>query len=159
MNDSILGLLAVVGGVGTLVLVTGLFLFIRRQTRRARVRRAKTLLHRRREWLEAEFLSRGSQNGKSRSVVWEDCEFEDHVAFARDRTSGQLRALVAVTITLASATHDPEADDVENDTTERAATAVFGFDGTTWTTDGRAIFNLNPAETIRRYGHELELVD
>ena len=28
-----------------------------------------------------------------------------------------------------------------------------------WTTDGRAVFNLSPTETIRRYSHELELVE
>ena len=46
-----------------------------------------------------------------------------------------------------------------SETTHRAATSVFRFDGLRWTTDGRAVFNLNPEETIRRYRHELELAE
>ncbi len=41
----------------------------------------------------------------------------------------------------------------------RAATAVFRFDGNDWTTDGRAIFNLNPLQAIEHFQHELETVD
>jgi hypothetical protein len=33
------------------------------------------------------------------------------------------------------------------------------LDGRQWEPDGRAFFNLNPAETIARYEHELETVD
>ena len=41
----------------------------------------------------------------------------------------------------------------------RSATAVFCFDGERWTTEGRAIFNLSPAETIRFYRHDLQIVN
>ena len=40
----------------------------------------------------------------------------------------------------------------------RAATAVFRVDKGHWATDGRAIFNLNPAEAVRYYQDNLELV-
>ena len=130
----------------------------KRRLHRARLRLAKELLHRRREWLEAEFLSLASASGKPRSLVWAGCEFEDSVAFARDRHSGQLRALVGVTITFAPS-DDGGLEDPDAELSQRAATAVFHFDGAQWMTDGRAVFNLNPAETIRRYAHELELVE
>ena len=51
----------------------------------------------------------------------------------------------------------PERLDAINDW--RAATAVFFYSDGKWTTDGRAVFNLNPAQTIRRYQHELKTVD
>jgi hypothetical protein len=50
-------------------------------------------------------------------------------------------------------------EEVEAVSNLRAATAVFSFDEKTrWTTDGRAIFNLNPAEAIQYYQANLELV-
>lgn len=152
------GLVTAAGAVLATLLGGALVLFYQRRMRRARLQRARDLLHRRREWLEAEFVSRASESGRPRSLVWENCEFEDAVALARDRHSGQLRALVGVTITFTpSDDHGLEVPDAE--LSHRAATAVFRFDGAEWTTDGRAIFNLNPAETIRRYGHELEVVE
>ena len=100
----------------------------------------------------------GQRSGQPRSLVWENCEFDDAVSLVRDRQSGQLRALVGVTIALAPI-DDDRADSVETEVCQREATAVFHFDGSQWTTDGRAVFNLNPAETIQRYSHELEVVE
>ncbi len=129
-----------------------------RHIQRARLRLAKLLFRRRREWLEAEFLSLASAAGKPRSLLWAGCEFEDPVAFVRDRHSGQLRALVGVTIGVTP----PEGStygQYDAEPTQREATAVFHFDGQRWMTDGRAVFNLNPEETIRRFRHELELAE
>ena len=78
--------------------------------------------------------------------------------FAKDRATGQLRALVAVTISF-EAIEGGGMEDVEAVGNLRAATAVFFFDGTKWKTNGRALFNLNPAEAIEHYRHELETVD
>jgi hypothetical protein len=150
------GLVALAGlAVVAIVVSAGVALYQRWQ-RRSRLRVAKALFHRRREWLEAQFMSRASTHGKPRSLVWADCEFEDAIALARDRNSGQLRALIGVTITFSS---DGQPTEDTEETSPQEATAVFRFDGAEWTTDGRAIFNLNPAETIRRYGHELEFVE
>ena len=83
--------------------------------------------------------------------MWAGCDFDDACRFARDRQSGQLWALVGVSITFAlpePMTRRRNAGRVHHD---RQATAVFRFDGAQWTTDGRAVFNLNPTETIRRY--------
>ena len=38
----------------------------------------------------------------------------------------------------------------------RYATAVFAHRDGAWTTDGRAVFNLEPAQAIQRFGDSLE---
>ncbi len=131
-----------------------------RKARRAKevLQLARGIFRRRREWLEAEFVTRASERGKPRDFAWAGCEFADAVAFARDRSTGQLRALVEVTICF-EAEDGVALDGGEAGVAVRLATAVFRFEKDMWTSDGRAIFNLNPAETIRRYQHELEVVD
>ncbi len=112
----------------------------------------------RREWLEAEFLKLAGQRGIPRGLAWVDCDFENDVQFAKDRATGQLRALAAVTIRF-EAIEGGGMEDVEAVGLLRAATAIFFYDGKKWTTSGRALFNLNPSEAIRHYRHELETVD
>lgn len=112
----------------------------------------------RREWLEAKFLTLASKTGLPRGLQWVHCDFDNPVSFARDRSSGQLRALVGVTIGF-SAIAGGGMEDVEAVGNLRAATAVFRFENGQWTTDGWAIFNLNPSEAIEHYHRELETVD
>jgi hypothetical protein len=126
--------------------------------RRRNLQNARQLFYRRREWLEAEFLKLASQSGRPRGLAWTNCDFENGVQFAKDRASGQLRALVAVTIGFA-AIEGGGMEDVEAVGDLRAATAVFHFDGQNWRTTGRALFNLNPSQAIHHYRHELETVD
>src|SRR5262249_42928466 len=71
---------------------------LRRRPRRASIGPARKLFHLQRERLEHRFFVLASKSGKPRGLEWVDCEFEDDVAFARDRHTGRLRALVAVTI-------------------------------------------------------------
>ena len=125
--------------------------------RRLQLRQAYDLFRLRREWLEAQFITAASNSGRPRGLEWVDCDFDDDVVFARDRKNGGLRAFTAVTISF-EAIPGGEMEDVEAVGNLRAATAVFRCDDGTWTTDGRAIFNLNPEETIRHFGNELELV-
>jgi hypothetical protein len=122
------------------------------------LKQARQEFHRRREWLEAKFLKLASQSGRPRGLAWLDCDFEDEVAFARERQSGQLRALVAVAIRF-EAVEGGGMEDNPNVGNVRAATAVFRFDGAHWQTDGQALFNVNPAEAIVRFRNELEAVD
>lgn len=124
----------------------------------ARLAQARDLFHLRREWLEAQFVTIVSDSGKPRGLKWADCEFEDEVVFATDRNTGQLRAFVAVTIGF-EAEEGGGMEDNPNVGNLRAATVVFAFDGHQWSTDGRAVFNLNPLETVERFQLELELVD
>lgn len=119
----------------------------------------RQMFRRRREWLEAEFLSLASASGRSRDLAWAHCDFANEVAFARDRHTGQLRALVGITLGLEAAVGDEVLSRFGATKAVRVATAVFRFDGQRWSSDGRAIFNLSPNEAIRRLRNELELVD
>jgi hypothetical protein len=123
----------------------------------ASVERARQEFQRRREWLEAKFLTLASQSGKPRGLAWLDCDFENDVAFARERQSGRLRALVGVAIRF-EAVEGGGMEDNPNVGNIRAATAVFHFDGVHWKTEGQALFNVNPAEAIERFHGELEAV-
>ena len=113
---------------------------------------------RRREWLEAKFLKAAGERGTPRGLEWVDCDFDNAVAFARDRRSGELTALVAVAIQF-QALEGGGMEDVEAVADRKAATAVFQHRGDEWVTDGRAVFNLNPRETIEHYQQDLELVE
>ena len=111
----------------------------------------------RREWLEARFFTIASQSGKPRGLEWVECDFEDSVLFARDRQSGELRAFVAVTISFRAVEgggmeHNPNVGNL------RLASSVFQLEGAEWTTSGRVIFNLNPAQAIEHFGQELVVV-
>jgi hypothetical protein len=119
---------------------------------------ARATFHRRREWLEARFLTLAAQSGKPRGLRWVDCEFENDVAFARDRKTHHFRALVGVAIQF-EAVEGGDMEHVEAVANRKAATVVFRLDGPEWEVDGRALFNLNPAQTIEQFQHELEVVE
>src|SRR6266849_1989907 len=71
----------------------GLAVWLRRHIRQAR---DKFLAQR--EQLAAEFLKAAAATGKPRGLRWIACDWDKEIAFARDRHTGQLAALVAVTI-------------------------------------------------------------
>jgi len=117
---------------------------------------ARRDFHRQRERLEAKFVQLGMCAGRRDAPRWVDCEFEDDVAYARNRVSGEISAFVGVSIEMEDlADHAPGPTDTVRNL--RAATAVFRFDRDHWETEGRAVFNLTPTEAIRFY-RELELV-
>ena len=134
------------------------WLYFRKRPRRSTVERARKLFHLRREWLEARFFSQAAASGKPRGLEWVECDFEDDVSFARDRHSGQLRALVGVTVKF-RAVEGGGMEDNPNVGNLRAASAVFYFDDDEWTSDGRVAFNLNPAQAIIHWRQELEAVE
>jgi hypothetical protein len=147
-------LLAAALFVGGLILI---WRPIRATLREIRFAEACRDFHRQRERLEAKFVQLGVASSKPDCPRWSDCEFDNDVTYARNRLTGELTAFVAVTIEMDS---DEEglaasADSIGN---LRAATAVFRLDRDHWETDGRAIFNLTPAEAIRFYHRDLELV-
>jgi hypothetical protein len=130
---------------------------LRLPSAKAQFERARREFQRRREWLEARFLTIASESGKPRGLAWLDCDFENDVSFARDRQTGQLRAFVGVDIRF-EAVEGGGMEDNPNVGNVRAATAVFHFDGFEWQTDGQALFNVNPAEAIERFQNQLEAV-
>lgn len=130
---------------------------IRARMRDHELARARRDFHRQREHLEARFFHLASGSGKPRGLEWVRCDFEDDVLYARHRQSGEISALVGVTIGF-EAIEGGGMEDVEAVGNLRAATAVFRVEGSRWATDGRALFNLNPAEAIAYYQDNLELV-
>ena len=144
----------------SLLIVAGLT-FVPRILRRRReiaLDKARFAFYQRREWLEAEFISAAQDRGLPRGLDWNECEFDDAVAFARDRATQELRALVAVTISF-TATPGGDMEDVEAVHNKRAATVVFRFENGKWVPNSRALFNVDPEEAIQRFRHELETVD
>jgi hypothetical protein len=129
---------------------------IRAAWREARFAEARRDFHRQRERLEAKFVQLGA-TGKAGTARWVDCDFDDDVAYARSRSTRQLCAFVAVTIEMDEG-GEPSVGIGDAVGNLRAATAVFRFDKDRWETDGRAIFNLTPTETIHFYQRDLEMV-
>jgi len=107
--------------------------------------------------LEEEFMAAASESGKPRGLSWAKCEFHDAATFAMDRGSGQLQALVGVEISFV-AIEGGGMEDNPNVGNVRAATAVFQRGDTGWSTQGRAIFNLEPLEAVKHFEAELALL-
>ncbi len=108
-----------------------------------------------REGLESAFFQAAAASGKPRGLAWKQCAFQEEVVMARDRGNGDLVGLVGVTIGF-EAIEGGGMEDVEAVGNLRAATAVFTYNGRAWSTQGRAVFNLEPREVLTRYGESLE---
>jgi hypothetical protein len=110
-----------------------------------------------REHLEAAFFDAAAASGKPRGLRWKNCEWEREVAFALERQTGQLTALVAVTVQFeAIAGSDMEGLPAVGNL--RNASAVFFYDRGRWRTTGKAVFNLNPGEAIEHFKQQYERV-
>ena len=149
----------IAAGIGAISLCALLAVWrpMRSAVRENQLARLRKDFHRKREWLEARFFDLASRSGKPRGLDWTGCDFENDVLYARDRRSGELSALVGVTISF-EAVDGGGMEDVEAVSNLRAATAVFRVERGHWATDGRAIFNLNPSEAVRYFQDNLEMV-
>ena len=143
----------VLGGLA--VLAVALLLLGWLMSRTGSVKDALARFRRQREHLEAAFFQAAATSGKPRGLRWKDCEWEDEVAFARERQTGRLAALAAVTIAF-EAIEGGEMEGVAAVGNLRNASAVFFFDAGRWHTTGRAIFNLNPGEAIEHFKGQYE---
>ena len=156
MIGYILTAVAVAVAVTPLGVVLTIYLRRRRAARLHRhLEQVRAQFHRDREQVEARFFQAACSSGKPRGLEWVDVDFEDTVCFARDRDSGQLCALVGVTVSF-EAIAGGDMEGVEAVGNLRSATAVFLYGGEKWDTNGRTLFNLNPAEAIERFGNVLE---
>jgi hypothetical protein len=148
-------------GLGAAALVSALSMLvwrpIRAAMREAQLAKARRDFHRQRERLEAKFFELAAASGRPRGLRWTNCDFEDDVAYARDRRTSELSAFVGVTISFEAVPGGPM-EHVEAVGNLRAATAVFRFSQDRWQTEGRAVFNLNPTEAIAYYRDNLEIV-
>jgi hypothetical protein len=130
---------------------------LRRLGREVHVERARESFRLQRERLEAKFFDAAAASGKPRGLHWKDCNFDNPIEFARDRLSGQIVALVPVTIAFEAVAGGPM-EGVEAVGNLRNATAVFAFARGHWTTSGKAVFNMNPDEALKHFEHQYERV-
>lgn len=148
--------------VGTIVLLLIAAVVIwplwRKQLLERRMSRARATFQQRREWLEASFLTLVSASGMPRGLRWADCDFDDSVSFARDKATGNPRALVAVTIKF-EAIEGGGMEEVEAVANHKVATVVFRYEHERWEATDRPFFNLSPAQTIERFHQEMEVVE
>lgn len=104
------------------------------------------------------FLRTAAASGKPRGLRWTGCELSGAPLFAVDDATGELIALIAATISFA-AIEGGGMEEVEAVGNLRSATAVFMHRGEGWLTDGRVIFNLEPAEALAKFQGTLRPLD
>ncbi len=104
--------------------------------------------------LQHEFLTAAEATGKPRGLHWKQCDLGEARLFARDSASGELIALVGATISF-EAIAGGDMEDVEAVGNLRFATAIFVYRQGKWTTDGRVVFNLEPAQALERFQESL----
>jgi hypothetical protein len=143
-------------------LLLGILLFCLRRPLRSlskeiQVERARELFLLQRERLEARFVTAAAATGKPRGLRWKDCAFEREVELARERQTGQLVALVPVTIQF-EAIEGSDMEGLPAVGNLRNASAVFFFQRGQWLTVGKAVFNLNPVEVIQHFKNRYERV-
>lgn len=144
-------------GVSIVVAVAATMLAVRRQraSRRKALRRAAiAAFDAARSELEPLFLAAATATGKPRGLRWTACRLEGPPLFAVDRVSDEIYALVRATVSFA-AVEGGGMEDVDAVGNLRAATAVFVLREGAWTTDGRAVFNLDPAAALEHYRDSL----
>jgi hypothetical protein len=138
-----------------------LLLFLRRPLRslgkEIQVERARELFLLQRERLEAKFATAAAATGKPRGLRWKDCTFDHEVELARERRTGQLVALIPVTIQF-EAIEGSDMEGLPAVGNLRNASAVFFFQRGQWLTVGKAVFNLNPVEVIQHFNTRYERV-
>jgi hypothetical protein len=131
---------------------------MRAASREARFAQARRDFHTQRERLEVKFIQLAAGDAASGRLHWAECDFDDDVAYVRNRNTGELSAFVGVTVA-SGGFEGPLTGVGDLIGNLRAGTAVFRFERDHWETDGRAILNLSPTEAIRMYQNDLEMVD
>lgn len=131
--------------------------WLKKHDPRASVEFARAVFAREKAQLEAQFFKAASVSGKPRGLRWKECQWNELIAWVRDKASGQLLALVGVTISF-EAIEGGDMEGVEAVGNLRNATAVFIFDGE-WRTAGRVVFNLNPDEAVVHFKDGYERVE
>jgi hypothetical protein len=130
---------------------------LRRLGKGIQIERARELFLLQRERLEARFVTAAGASGKPRGLRWKDCDFENEIELARERKTGQLVALVSVTIAF-EAIEGSDMEGLPAVGNLRNASAVFYFHRGQWHTTGKAVFNLNPVEVIEHFKNQYEHV-
>ncbi|MBI82325.1 MAG: hypothetical protein CMJ81_03940 [Planctomycetaceae bacterium] len=151
----VIGLVA--GLIGLPVVVIHVGRRWRRAQRQALVDRAQREFPLQRQRVESQFRQQAASSGRPRGLVWKEVEFAEEVRFASNRQSGQLIALVSIAVSF-EAVAGSEMEEVEAVGNLRAGSAVFYFEENRWLTRGRAIFNLDPRQSLQHFQNQWEPV-
>jgi hypothetical protein len=101
-----------------------------------------------RERLCVEFFTIASASGKPRGLLWKSLDWTaGEPTLARDRKSGEIVALLPVTIQF-EAVVGGDMEGLPAVGNLRNASAVFFYRRGRWHASGRAVFNLNPDEAL-----------
>ena len=88
-------------------------------------------------------------------MLWLNCDWLSVKILLRDRTTNQPNLLVSINLRF-EAIAGSDMDDVAAVSNIRDACAVFQWQGNTWTTSGRTLFNMNPEEARERLAASYE---
>jgi hypothetical protein len=114
------------------------------------VERARELFRLQHERFEEHLLTAAAATGKPRGLRWLACAITGDAVLARE-AGGAILALVPVEVRF----EPEEGSDMEANPAAREprpATAVFAFAKGHWHTDGRVVFNLDPARAAAAFG-------
>jgi hypothetical protein len=128
---------------------------LRRFSRQVQLERARESFRLQRERLEAKFVQAAQATGKPRGLRWKNCHFESEVTFVRDKHTGEIAALVGVTVHF-EAIEGSDMEDNPNVAHPRSASAVFFFHKGHWNTVGKAVFNMSPVEALEHFKNQYE---
>jgi hypothetical protein len=137
------------GTIGAVVLVAAVR-WLWQFGKSVQVERARELFRLQHERFEEMLVKAASAGGKPRGLVWAGCEIIGDAMLARDAAK-RIVALVPVVIRF-EPVPGSEMEDVPAAREPRTATALFNFIRGHWHTDGRVVFNLNPAQAVAQIG-------
>jgi hypothetical protein len=145
--------------VALAVVAAGVFLWRRLRAfgTQVQIERAREMFKLERRRLEAQFHQAAAASGKPRGLRWLDCRWDDAVEFVRDRQTGQLAALLGVTVQF-EAVEGSDMEGLPAVSNPRNASGVFFFQAGQWSTVGRAIFNMNPGEAAAHFSNQYEKI-
>ncbi len=122
-----------------------------------RLERARELFKLQRERLEAKFFTAAAGSGRTRGLRWKDCQWGQEFEFVRERRTGEIVALVGVTIQF-EAVEGGDMEGLPAVENLRNASAVFFFHRGHWMTVGKAVFNMNPHEAVEHFKNQYERI-
>ena len=125
---------------------------------RVAVERARELFKLQRERLEVQFMNAAASSGKPRGLLWKDCQWDDPVEFVREVGTGQIHALVGVTIAF-EAVPGGDMEGLPAVGNLRNASAVFFLERGRWHTAGKVVYNLNPDEALDHFQQQFERIE
>jgi hypothetical protein len=143
------------GLAGAVVVVLLVFLVLVLRRGGVSLLEARSLFQAQRSKLEGAFFTAASASGKPRGLRWKACEWEPGAEFAREIATGQLAALVGITIQF-EAIEGSDMEGLPAVGNLRNASAVFFFHNGRWQTTGKAVFNLNPDEALAHFRNQYE---